>query len=107
MIAARRQRGFALRTLEDHAGPRLVSREIDRFIEQWLVRHDPRALDAAARGEDHLRPTVIDTGRELLCRKATEHDRMDGTDARAGEHGEDSLRNHRRGDDDTIAFFHA
>ena len=84
-----------------------MPREIDRLIEQRLVRNDPRALDAATGGEDHLRPAVIDAGCELLCGKAAEYDRMDGADARAGEHGEHRFRDHRHVDDDAIAFFHA
>ena len=107
MVAARRQRRLALRALQDHAGRRLVLRKIDRLVEQRLVRHDPRALDAAAGGQDHLRLGVVDAGGELLGREAAEHHRVDGADARAGKHREHRLRHHRHIDDDAVALLHA
>ena len=50
---------------------------------------------------------VVDAGGELLRRKAAEHHRMDGADARAGEHGEHRLRHHRHIDDDAVALLDA
>ena len=47
-------RRLALRALQDQAGVRLVLGELDRLVEQRLVGHDARALDAAAGREDQL-----------------------------------------------------
>ena len=107
MVAARRQLRLALRALQDHAGLRLVLGELDRLIEQRLVGHDARALDAAAGGEDDLRLAVVDAGGELLRREAAEHHRVDGADARAGEHREHRLRHHRHVEDDAVALLDA
>ena len=107
MVAARRQLRLALRALQDHAGRRLVLRKIDRLVEQRLVGHDARALDAAAGGQDDLRLGVVDAGGELLGGEAAEHHRVDGADARAGEHGEHRLRHHRHIDDDAVALLDA
>ena len=77
--------------------------ESDRKIEQRLVLDDPARLDAAARGQNDLRLGVVDAGRELLGGKAAEHHRMNGADARAGEHGDDRLGNHRHVDQHPVA----
>ena len=104
VVAARRHRRLALRALQDEAGAELVFRQRDRLIEQRLVRHDAVDLDAAGRGEDHLGLGVVDAGGEFLGGKAAEHHRMNGADARAGEHGEHRLRHHRHIEDDAVAF---
>ncbi len=107
VVAALRELRLALRTLEDHAGLRLVLREIDRLVEQRLVGHDACALDTAAGGEDDLRLAIIEAGGELFRCKPAEHHRVDGADARASEHCEHRLRHHRHVDDDAVALLHA
>ena len=92
-----------LRALIEDAGRRLVPGERDREIEQRLVFDDPARLDAAARGQNDLRLGVVDAGRELLGGEAAEHHRMHGADARAGEHGDDRLGNHRHVDQHPVA----
>ena len=96
-------RRLDLRALKDDAGRRLAPGEADGEIEQGLVFDDPARLDAAARGEHHLRLGVVDPRRQLLGGEAAEHHRMDGADARAGEHADDRLRNHRHIDQDPVA----
>ncbi len=92
-----------LRALIEDAGPRLVPGEGDREIEQRFVFDDPARLDAAARGQNDLRLGVVDAGRELPGGEAAEHHRMHGADPRAGEHGDDRLRNHRHIDQHPVA----
>ena len=80
-----------------------MPREADGEIEQRLIFDDPAGLDAAARGQHDLRLGVVDAGRQLLGGEAAEHHRMHGPDARAGEHGDDRLRNHRHIDQHRVA----
>ena len=93
-----------LRALQDHAGVGLVRGEFDGAVQERLIGDDARALDAAARGQDHLGFRVVDAGGELFRGEAAEHHRMDGADARAGQHGEHRLRDHRHVDDDAVAL---
>ena len=81
--------------------------ERDREIEQRLVLDDPARLDAAARGENDLRLSVVDTGRELLGGEAAKHHRMHGAYARAGEHSDDRLGNHRHVNQHPVARRHS
>jgi len=104
MIAAGDERSFRLPPLQDEASIRLVLRQCDRFVEQRLVVHDAARLDAAARGQNHFRLGVIDTGREFARGEAAEYHGVDGADARAGEHCEHRLRHHRHVENDAIAL---
>ena len=92
-----------LRALEDDAGSRLAGREADGEIEQRLVFDDTAGLDAAARGQDDFRLGVVDARRQLLGGEAAEHHRMHRADARAGEHGDDRLGDHRHVDQHPVA----
>ena len=69
-----------------------------------LVLDDAARLDAARRGEDDLRPGVVDAGRQLGRGEPAEHDRVDGADPRAGQHRDDRLGDHRHVDDDAVAL---
>ena len=104
MVAAFDQSGFELRPLQDQTSVGLVRRERDRLVEQRLVGDDAAGLDAAARRQDRLRRGVVDAGREFVRGKAAEHHRMDGADARAGEHGDRRLRHHRHVDEHPVAL---
>ena len=86
---------------------RLVRRELDRLVEQRLVLDDATDLDAAGRGHDDLGFRVLDPRRELGCREAAEHDRVDRAEPRAGEHRDDGLGDHRQVDDDPVALLDA
>ena len=77
--------------------------ERDRKIEQRLIFDDPARLDAAARGQNDLRLGVVDAGRKLLRGETAEHHRMHRADARASEHRDDRLGNHRHIDQHPIA----
>ena len=81
-----------------------VLRLVERAVEQGLVLDDAVDLDAARAREHDPRPRVVDPHRELVRRKATEHDRVDRAETGAGEHGEHGLRDHRHVDDDRVAL---
>jgi hypothetical protein len=55
-------------------------------------------------GKDDAALTVKDAVAKSFCGKASKHDRVDGTDASAGEEGSDGLPCHRKIDGDSIAF---
>ena len=76
---------------------------LDRRVEQRLVCDHPPRLDPAGRGDDHLRPSVLDAGRELVRGEAAEDDGVDRADARAREHRDHRLGDHRHVDDDAVA----
>ena len=83
---------------------RLVLGELDSLVEQRLVRHDTRALDAAARRQNQLGLAVVYAGGELFRREAAEHDGMNGADARASQHAEHGFRHHRHIEDHDVAL---
>ena len=104
VVAAFDERRLALRALQDEAGLRLVLRQRDGAVEQRLIGDDARALDAAAGRQDQLGLAIVDAGGELFRRKAAEHHRMDGADARAGQHADHRFRHHRHIEDDAVAL---
>ena len=68
------------------------------------VLDDAARLDAARRGEDDLRPGVVDAGRQLRRGEPAEDHRVDRADPRAGQHGDDRLGDHRHVDDHAVAL---
>ena len=106
-VAAVDQFRFRLRALQDQAGVGLVLGEIDRLVEQRLIGDDTAGLDAAACREDHFRLGVVDPRRQFARGKTAEHHRVNGADARAGQHGEHRLRHHRHVENDPVALLHA
>src|SRR5262245_53187040 len=107
MVATGSERCFTLWTLENKAHLRLVRGEIDRFVEQRLIRDDTHAFDAAAGREDHFWFAVVDAGGEFLGCESTKYDRVDCADACTGKHGKYRLRHHRHVNDDAVAFCYA
>ena len=81
--------------------------ERDREVEQRLVFDDPPGSTPQLADRIDLRLRVVDAGRELLGGEAAEHHRMHGADARAGQHGDDRLRDHRHVDQHPVARRHA
>ena len=106
-VAALLQLPSELRALqEDHVvGP--VPGERDRLVHHRLVGDRPARLEPARAADDELRPRMLDARGELVRGKAAEDHRMHGADARAAEHGDQRLRNHRHVDDDPIALAHS
>jgi hypothetical protein len=60
-----------------------------------------------AGGDDEAGVAVDDAGVQGVGGEAAEDDRVDGADARAGEHGDDGLGDHRQVDRDPVALRHA
>ena len=73
-------------------------------VDVAFERHGLAATDALIGGDHHAACCVIDAIFERLGGEATEDDRVDGTDARTGQHGEGRLGNHRHIDTDTVAL---
>ena len=76
----------------------------DRRVGIGLQRHLAAAAQAFIGGDDDVRLAILDAAGERIRREAAEHHRMDGADARAGEHGVGRFRNHRHVDGDAIAL---
>ena len=91
-------------TLQDDACARLVRCEIDRAIEQRLVRYHAAGFDAAAGRNDDIGFRIVDARREFAGGEAAEHHRMYRPDAGAGQHGHGRFRDHRHVNNDAIAF---
>ena len=72
-----------------------------------IVFRGPNGAAARVGADDQRRLRVVDAAGQAHAREAAEHHRVDGADARAGQHGESRLRNHRHVDDDPIALAHA
>ena len=107
LVAAGRHRGVGLRPLQDEAALRLVTRDLDRLVEQRLVGDDAVRLQAAGGGENRLRGGVVDAGRQFLGGEAAEHDRVYRANAGAGQHADGGLGDHRHVENDPVAFFDA
>ncbi len=90
--------------LQHHDLVGLVLRARDPLVEEGLVGHDAPRLDAARRAEDELGFGVVDAGLHLGRREAAEDHRVDRPDARAREHGEDRLGDHRHVDEHPVAL---
>ena len=82
---------------------RRMLREPHRLVDQVLVGHRLAAAHAGVGGDHHLRLRVVDARGEARRGEAAEHDRMDRADARAGEHRERRLGDHRHVDQHAIA----
>src|SRR6516164_2971506 len=104
VVAACYHVGAAHRPLQDHAMLGFRPRLSDRGVEQRLVGDDPVDLDAARGRQNDPRLGVVDPGGEFVCGKPTENDRVDGTDAGAGEHRKCRLGHHRHVDQYPVAF---
>ena len=103
-VAARQAITRPLLPLQDDAMLGRVPRELDRTVEQRLVRDDARALDTTACRKDHPGSRIVDAGRQLGRRKAAEHHGVHGPDARARIHADERLDRHGHVDDDAITL---
>jgi hypothetical protein len=86
---------------------RRVLREAAGLVDQMLVGTALPPRMPASAVTMHLRLRVVDARREARRGKAAEHDRVDGADARAGEHREHGLGHHRHVDEHAVAVTHA
>ena len=83
-----------------------------RALEQRLVGHGLQRDDAAAAqalvgGDEHLAAAVLDAVAQRVGREAAEDDGVDRADARAGEHRDGELGDHRHVDGDAVALLDA
>mmetsp|Transcript_26088 Transcript_26088/g.71858 ORF Transcript_26088/g.71858 Transcript_26088/m.71858 type:complete len:236 (-) Transcript_26088:255-962(-) len=77
-----------------HLGRILVglARNFQRPLHQWHVRHNSFGFHSARGGNHHLGLTILQPFGQFGCGKATKDDRMNGTNARAGQHADDGFR---------------
>ncbi len=80
---------------------------LQRIVGVLFQRDILAAANAFVRGHDECRLGVLDTAGEAFGREAAEHHRVNGADARAGEHGVGRLGNHRQVDRDPVALLDA
>ncbi len=74
------------------------------FIDQMLVGHGLAAAHAGVGGDHDLGLGIVDTYRQVVGGKSTEHHRVNGPDPGAGQDGEQGFGDHRHVDDDPIAL---
>jgi hypothetical protein len=84
-----------------------VAGDVDRLVEQRLVWHYPIRLEAARCRDDDARPRIVDALGQLVRREPTEHDRMNGSETRARQHGEHGLRHRRHVNNHAVAGINA
>ncbi|MNT17557.1 hypothetical protein D3C72_1527090 [compost metagenome] len=107
MVAAGHQRHRRQAAVGQQHGLGLVLRQADGFVEQRLVRDDLAAARAGIGTHDHLGLGVLDARGQRAAGETAEHHAMDGPDARAGQHREGGLGNHRHVDEHAVALAHA
>ncbi|GAP38382.1 hypothetical protein ISF6_4840 [Piscinibacter sakaiensis] len=86
---------------------RLVPRQRDRLVEQRLVGHDLARAAAGVGTDHHHRLGIVDPAGEAVARETAEDHRVDRADARAREHRERGLGDHRHVDQHPVALAHA
>jgi hypothetical protein len=92
----------------DHQHRRgLVGGQADGLVQQVLVGHDLAAAHAGIGADDDLGLRIVDAGGQRVAGEAAEHHRVDGADARAGQHREAGLGDHRHVDQHAVALGHA
>ncbi len=92
-------------TIDDHVLDRRAV--LEGFVRIGLERHLAPAAHALVRGDQQVRVAILDAAGQGVGREAPEDHRMDGPDARAGEHGDRRLGDHRHVDGDDVALLGA
>ena len=90
--------------VDDQHVLRRVLGERAGLVDQVLVRHRLAVAHAGIGGDEQLRLRIVDAHGEVVRREAAEHHRVHGPEARAGQHREQRLGDHRHVDDDAIAL---
>src|SRR5690606_23878143 len=75
-----------------------------RLVHGRLERVGRTAAEAAVGGDDQLGVGVVDTALQRRCGESAEHDRVDRADARAGQHRDRQLGDHRQVDRYAVAL---
>ncbi len=78
-----------------------------RFVDVAFHPQRDAAAESAVGGDDDLRAAIVDPFLERLGAEAAEDHAVRGADARAGQHGDDRLGNHRQVDHHAVARLHA
>ncbi len=81
--------------VDDHHIFRRRRRQPDRLVHQVLVGNRLAAAHSRVRRHHQLRPCIVDAGRQARRCETSEHHRVDGADARARQHRENRLGDHR------------
>ena len=76
-------------------------------VDIGLQRRRLAATHTLIGGDDDIAGAIIDPSRQGFGRETAKHDRMDRTDAGAGQHGIGRFRDHRHIDGDPVAFLDA
>ncbi len=105
-ISAVRMRRCHQRSRPSVMSAKASSLILERFVGIALERDDAAAPIAAVGGHEDSALRVVDAVAQRLGREAAEHHRVDGTDARAGEHRDGRLRDEREIDGDAISLLH-
>ena len=103
-VTSGRELGGFLRALKNNHGFGLMLRDLDRLIDQRFIMNHATRLDAAGGGEDQFGFAIVKTGCEFPRGKATKDNRVNRTNPRTRQHGEQRLGDHRHIDDDAVAF---
>ena len=77
------------------------------IIDILLERNDCSPAETAVRRDHQLGPAVLDAVSHRLSAEAAEHDAVHCTDARASQHGNGGLGDHRQVNDHPVALAHA
>ena len=89
----------------DHHHPGgLVGSQGDRLVKQVLVGHGLAAAHAGVGAHNHFGLSIVDATGQGVAGKTTEHHRMNGPNAHAGQHGKAGLGNHGHVDQHAIAL---
>ena len=76
---------------------------VDGLVDRLLQRHRLAAAELPVGGDDQLGLGVLDPGRQGRRREPREDHGMQHAEARAGQHRDDRLRDHRHVDGDAVA----
>jgi hypothetical protein len=81
--------------------------DLDGLVGDGLEVHGLLAAERAVGRDEHLAGGVDDAVGQRVGAEAAEHDRVDGADAGAGQHGHRQLGNHGQVDGDPVALLDA
>ncbi|MPM59419.1 hypothetical protein SDC9_106261 [bioreactor metagenome] len=99
--------GRSQTAIHQQHGLRLVGGQLDGLVQQRLVGHDLAAARARVGRHDHGRLGILDARGQRGRRKTAEHHRVDGANARAGQHGKCGFGDHRHVDQHAITLLDA
>jgi len=103
-IALRGQFAFKRGALQDDAPLRLGLGHLDGAVQKSFVSDDALGFDAARGRYDDFGFGIVDARGQFIGGKSAEHDRMNGTNARARQHGDRRFGDHWHVDDDPVAL---